>query len=103
MLQMLRIFAGFMSVMFALASSSYAGNVQVNFSGGSGAPLSMAITYTVTSDTPNPVAAFVFLDVGNFLGGVTGANGSLSYTTNDGSALAINSARERVPRRGHDQ
>ena len=83
-------------VTFALAPSSHAANVQVNFSGGSGSPLTItlprSVAFTVTNDTPSNNAVFVFQGVGNFVGGVAAATGSLSYTTNGGSPLAINSA-----------
>jgi hypothetical protein len=65
------------------------------FSGGSGSPLTItlpyAISFTVTNDTSAINAVFVFKGVGTFLGGITGAAGSLGYTTNGASPLAINS------------
>src|SRR5215204_185298 len=94
--QMLRTLALSTLVTFALATSSDAGSVQVNFSGGSGGPLTVtlpqAVLFTVTNDTPGAVANFVFQGAGNVTGSsVRGAAGSLSYTTNGGSALSINS------------
>jgi hypothetical protein len=83
-------------VTFAFAASSHAGNVQVNFSGGSGSPLTItlpqAVSFTVTNDTAGSVADFVFLGVGNFIGGSAGVSGTLSYTTNGGGLLAIDRA-----------
>jgi hypothetical protein len=93
---MIRTAVIFTFVAFALGSSSDAGNVQVNFSGGSGGPLTItlpqAVSFTVTNDTASVSANFVFQGVGNVLGSsVRGAAGSMSYTTNGGSALSINS------------
>jgi len=83
-------------VTFALVSASHAGNVQVNFSGGSGTPLTItlpqAVSFTVTNDTAGSVADFVFQGVGNFIGGSAGVSGTLSYTTNGGGLLAIDRA-----------
>jgi len=83
-------------VTFALAASAHAGNVWLNFSGGSGAPLTVTlplpITYTVTNDTPNAGAVFVFQNVGDVTGGsVRAATGTMSYTVNAGGGNAINS------------
>jgi hypothetical protein len=93
---MLPTFARSALAAFALAASAHAGNVQVNFSGGSGAPLTItlpqAVSFTVTNDTPGAVVDFVFQGVGNFIGGSALVSGSLSYTTNGGSPLAINIA-----------
>jgi hypothetical protein len=94
--KMIRTAIIFTFVAFALGSSSHAGNVQVNFSGGSGGPLTItlpqAVSFTVTNDTASLSANFVFQGVGNVLGSsVRGAAGSMSYTTNGGSALSINS------------
>jgi hypothetical protein len=92
---MLRTLVFSVLVFCALAASSSAGYVRVNFFGGNGTPLVVtlprAVSFTVTNDTPSNNAVFVFQGVGNVLGGVAGATGSLSYTINGGSALAINS------------
>ena len=65
---------------------------QVNFSGGSGSPLTVtlpqALTGTVTNDTANPPALFVIVGTGdvNF---VSNASGGLSYTRNGAGPLSI--------------
>jgi hypothetical protein len=93
---MLRTLARSTLVTLALAASSRAGVVQVNISGGGGAPLTItlpqAVSFTVTNDTAASNVAFVFQGVGNFVAGSAGVTGSLSYTTNGGSPLAITQA-----------
>jgi len=74
-------------------SVARAGNVQVNFSGGSGTPLTItlpqAVTFTVTTAPGVDATICGFLNCGNILGGVGNASGSLTYTRNGGSAIAI--------------
>jgi hypothetical protein len=82
----------------ALASSpARAGNVEVNFSGGNGAPLTITlphpIRYDVVNDTSNPGANFVFQGTGNATGGtVRAVTGTISYTLNGGTRFDIDSA-----------
>ena len=75
------------------ASYAQAGNVQVNFSGGSGTPLTItlpqAVAFTVTTPPVVDATIFGFLNCGNILGGVGNAAGSVSYTRNGGSPIAI--------------
>jgi hypothetical protein len=90
---MLRTFATGALAALALAASSRAGNVQVNFSGGSGAPLAVtlphAVSFTVTGGAGANNVAFIFQSPGNFLGGIAIAAGSVSYAANGGSPLSI--------------
>src|SRR6266478_7209600 len=97
---MIRV-AGFRGILayvtwFALCltgSSARAGNVQVNFSGGSGTPLTItlpqAVTFTVTNPPIVGAPIFGFLNCGTILGGVGNAAGSVSYTQNGGGPIAI--------------
>jgi hypothetical protein len=67
---------------------------QVNFSGGSGSPLTVtlpqALTATVTNDTANPTATFVIVGTGDVFGnGGVNASGGLSYTRNGAGPLSI--------------
>jgi hypothetical protein len=93
---MLRSLALFTFATFAMASSSHAGDVQVNFSGGGGTPLTItlpqAVSFTVTNDTAGSGAVFVFQGVGSFIGGTTLVGGTLSYTANGGGATTIDTA-----------
>jgi hypothetical protein len=86
---------GAAALVAASASPAFAGLVPVEFSGGSGSPLTITlpqpITYTVTNDTPTIGVVFVFRNVGNVTGaGVGGVSGTLGYTSNGGAANALN-------------
>ena len=81
---------------FAFISSAHAGTVQVNFSGGSGTPLTItlpqSVSYTVTGFPGNAGELFVFQGTGHLLSGNVGAGGSLSFTQNAGAPSSINNA-----------
>jgi hypothetical protein len=67
---------------------------QVDFSGGSGSPLTVALpqalTATVTNDTANPGALFVIVGTGDVFGNAgSNASGGLSYTRNGAGPLSI--------------
>lgn len=84
-------------MMFGVGSSALGGVVQMSFSGGNGAPLTLAlprpISYTVAVDTPNAGTVFVFRNVGALTaGGVRFGVGSLSYTVNGGAVMQIDRA-----------
>jgi len=69
--------------------------VPVNFSGGSGAPLTitlpLSITYVVTS-VPAGGILFDFKSVGNLFGGTVNVSGAMTYTTNGGAPNTITAA-----------
>ena len=88
------------TAMFAASGPAFASvpsPVQVNFSGGSGSPLTItlpqAITYTVTNDTPSSGLVFVFQDVYPPvpIAGITGGliSGSISRSINGGAAATM--------------
>jgi hypothetical protein len=67
---------------------------QVNFSGGSGSPLTVtlpqALTATVTNDTADRSAFFVIVGTGDVFGnGGSNASGGLSYTGNGAGPFSI--------------
>jgi hypothetical protein len=81
-------------------SSAHAGLVQVNFSGGSGTPLTITlpqpVSYTVTGFPGTAGEIFVFQGTGHLLSGNVGAGGSLSFTQNAGAPNSINNAIQLV-------
>ncbi len=83
---------------FAFISSAHAGTVQVNFSGGSGTPLTItlpqSVSYTVVTGPSTLEVTFVFQGTGNMFSGTVGAGGSLSFTRNAGSPFPINDAQQ---------
>ena len=81
---------------FAFVSSVHASMVQVNFSGGSGTPLTITlpqpVSYTVVGSPTGPHALFVFQGTGNMFSGSLSAGGSLSFTQNAGAPNSIDTA-----------
>jgi hypothetical protein len=84
------------AILFASAAApALADPVAVDFSGGSGTPLTITFAtptnFTVVNDTPFTNAYFVIRDVGALFGGTLAANPTtLSYTLNGGGAVPIN-------------
>ena len=79
----------------ALASSSRASLVEVDFTGGAGTPLKITLPQPVSFTVANPptaaLVAFVFQGVGDLTNGnILAASGPLGYTKNNGSPTAIN-------------
>jgi hypothetical protein len=97
-MHMLRSFTLSIVAAFAFASSAYAGMVQVDFSGGSGTPLTITlpqpVSYTVVNFPTVGNATFVFQGTGNMFSGSIGASGSLSFTQNAGALIPIDGAQQ---------
>jgi hypothetical protein len=97
-MHMFRKIALFTIAAFAFLSSANAGMVEVNFSGGSGTPLTItlpqSVSYTVVG-LPNAAQVFfVFQGTGNLFTGAVSASGSLSFTQNAGASNSINDAQQ---------
>ncbi len=95
---MLRTLAASALAAFAFVSSAHAGLVQVNFSGGSGTPLTItlpqAVSSTVVTGPSQAQVTFLFQGTGPIFSGTVGAGGSLSYTQNAGSPFSISNASQ---------